>query len=476
VSVINELYERYPRIFQSLVGVSVIGGRKPDILPYDNCQSMIRRPHALGNGLAIETNLSANDIAQRIKEFLRLCGVQENCLRVALRGHSNYTPIQVSPPQLQPMHEQASIASLEEYIKSVGLSGATASEAIEATNSTTPISVVNKALDNSRNIIAMPKSKFAHVDCFVDLDEAERELEKILRGHFSQFGGYSNKYLLFGAACQQLPMFINDNDCDDTDSMYAIARFLFKKKALLGTPCKFSSPHIFEKEPDYPASLQGLMIHLARNNGGVLNASEATEFLQNASLPDNSLNTILQVGSSEIFLMCSPDQFLLSEALGIDEAWCMRIHNRLMDLFQKEKVAYVIPRDIKEEWLTTLPTLPNGLGWTLLLLQEVLNKYPTVGFRTIFAELNQKHETLAAAFVPATSPIQTFADIVTLYMEEHYKSQLPMTMAGEALRTLLLNAKMIKGNEMIFSLPRVLNDRNFTWSNENKTVCIRGNK
>jgi hypothetical protein len=46
----------------------------------------------------------------------------------------------------------------------------------------------------------MPDNRYVHVDSFVDLDEAEEDLGKILSTHFAQFGGYSNNQLLFGAA------------------------------------------------------------------------------------------------------------------------------------------------------------------------------------------------------------------------------------------------------------------------------------
>ena len=137
-------------------------------------------------------------------------------------------------------------------------------------------------------------------------------------------------------------------------------------------------------------------------------------------------------------------------------------------------MAYVIPRDISAAWLTTLPSLPHGLSWTLLLLQEVLDKYPMVGFKSISPDLNQTHDTLAAAFVPLNSPLPTFPDVVTLFMEERHK--LPMRMLGEDLRLELRNAGMLENNEMIYALPKALDDYRFAWSNENKTVYVRGNK
>ena len=88
--------------------------------------------------------------------------------------------------------------------------------------------------------------------------------------------------------------------------------------------------------------------------------------------------------------------------------------------------------------------------------------------------MNQAHDTLAAAFVPIDSPLQTFPDMVTLFMEEHH--DLPMRMPSEDLRRELRDAGMLENGEMIYALPKALNDYRFAWSNENKTVYVRGNK
>ncbi len=138
---------------------------------------------------------------------------------------------------------------------------------------------------------------------------------RILRTHFAQFGGYSNNQLLFGAASQELSMFLNDNDCENIDAVYAIARFLFEKKAVAGAPYKFSTPHIFEKEPDYPMTLRGLMIHLARSNGGLLYASDAKDYLQKTMLTYGGIGQLLQLGSS------IPSSFTIQTAIFLASRW-----------------------------------------------------------------------------------------------------------------------------------------------------------
>ena len=435
----------------------------------------------LSNGYWICVNYNIPRLMEMIRALCVRCGYTEE--QIVLYGKAKAstssrkaktTPTEKNDETLTSNGYGVSIEKSEAYLRSVGLQGATVKELIKAVQPDAAVSSTASALDGSMNIIAMPGNRYVHVDSFVDLDEAEEVMGRILRTHFAQFGGYSNSQLLFGAASQELSMFLNDNDCENIDAVYAIARFLFVKRAVAGAPYNFSTPHIFEKEPDYPMTLRGLMIHLARSNGGLLYTSDAKEYLQKTMFTYGGISQLLQLGSSNAFLIYDSDCYLLSESLGIDEAWCARLHDQLDDLFRKANVAYVIPRDINSRWLTSLPRLPHGLDWTLLLLQETLDKYPAIGFKSISPDLNQTYDTLAAAFVPVDSPLQTFPDVVTLFMEEHH--ELPMNMAGEDLRLELREAGMLQNSEMIYALPKALHDYRFAWSNENKTVYIRGNK
>lgn len=420
----------------------------------------------LSNGYWVCINYNIPRLMEMIQALCVRCGYTEE--QIVLYGEAKAsasgrkaktTPAKKNDETLTSNGYGVSIEKSEAYLRSAGLQGATVKELIKAVQPGAAVSSTASALDGSVNIIAMPGNRYVHVDSFVDLDEAEEALGRILRTHFAQFGGYSNNQLLFGAASQELSMFLNDNDCENIDVVYAIARFLFEKKAVAGAPYKFSIPHIFEKEPDYPTTLRGLMIHLARSNGGLLYASDAKGYLQKTMLTYGGIGQLLQLGSSNTFLIYDSDRYLLSESLGIDDAWCLRMHDQLDDLFRRANVAYVIPRDINAAWLTTLPSLPHGLDWTLLLLQEVLDKYPAIGFKSISPDLNQTHDTLAAAFVPVDSPLQTFPDVVALFMEEHH--DLPMRMPGEDLRLELRDAGMLENGEMIYALPKALNDYRF---------------
>ena len=426
----------------------------------------------LSNGYWLNINYSIPRLMEQIQALCLHCGYQKE--RVFIYGIAKgKTPSRSENAISSQSGYGVTIEKAEEYLRKMNLQGATVKELIDVVQPGAAVSPTMKALDESLNIISMPGNRYVHIDSFVDLNEAEEKLGNILKTHFTQFGGYSNNQLLFGAASRDLSMFLNDNDCENIDAVYAIARFLFEKKAVARKPYKFYSPHIFETEPDFPMTLRGLMINLARNNGGVLLATEAKNYLQKTMLTYGGMGQLLQIGSANTFLMYDSERYLLSEKLGIDDAWCSRMHDRMDDLFRQANVAYVIPRDINTSWLRTLPALPQGLAWTHLLLQEVLNKYPAIGFKSISPDLNQAHDTLSAAFVPLESPLQSFPDVVTLFMEEHHT--LPMRMDGEELRIELRDAGMLQAGEMIYALPKALDDYRFAWSNENKTVYVRGN-
>lgn len=317
-------------------------------------------------------------------------------------------------------------------------------------------------------------SKYSHIKNFVDLDEAAEILGEILQRHFEQFGGYSNKKLLFSAASEELSMFLNDNGCETADDVYAVARFLFDKKFGKEKLYKFHNQHIFKDEPDYPMTAKGLMIHLARNNGGILCVSDAKNYLRKLMFANRRFGERLQINSSDTFLAYDADRYLLSETIGIDDAWCQQIYERLDDLFRKENVAYIVPRDITDAWFETLPALPQNLKWTRLLLQEILKKYPATRFKAVSARSNYNHQKIASAFVPINSPLQSFPDVVTLFMQGY--EQLPVRMSAGSLQKKLRVAGMVANSELLLTLHKVLNDYRFAWSFDKKTVYVRGNR
>lgn len=426
----------------------------------------------LSNGAWINVNYNIPRLMELIQGFCLQCGYAKT--QIVIYGVPRYAaPSKDDNPAAEANVKAVNADTALAYLKKAGLNGATVEEIIASEQPSASVYQTRKVLDEHQDVVAMPNNRYVHVECFYDLDEAQEAMETIFEAHFRQFGGYSNNQLLYGAVVNELPLFLDDNSCDNIDAVYAIARYLFEKKASAGHPFVFSVPHIFECEPDYPMTLKGLMIHQARLNDGVLLTEAAKSYLQKTQLSNPGLNTLLQIGIDDTFIMYDSEQYLLKESLGADEAWIKAMHNALDNLFRQADVAYVIPRDIRPGWLSTLPAIPHGLPWTLLLLQEVLRKFEAIGFKPIAADLHQSLDTIAAAIIPTDSPLQTFPDVVTLFMQERY--ELPKRMPGEDLRIELRNAGMIEGNEMIYSLYKALDDYRFAWSDENRTVYVRGN-
>jgi len=426
----------------------------------------------LSNGCWLNTNYDIPRLLDRIKALCLLCGYSKKDAVFFGAAKNVSVERKTTSNKVRSLGNDANFEKTEEYLKSCGLEGATVQEIIAAVQPNATESSTRSMLDSSLNVIRRPNGRYAHTDAFVDLDEAEEGIRRILQTHFAQFGGYSNNKLLFGAASHDLSMFLNDNDCEDVDSVYYLAQYFFSKKKT-GDSYTFSCPHIFEKTPDFPPTLNGLAIDLARTNGGILHTDDVENYFTKTSLSCPSIVHLLQLSSSDTFLYYDENRFLLTEKIGTNETFQQILHDKLDDLFREADVAYVIPRDVKEAWLQTLPALPLELPWTSLLLQEVLRNYPDIGFRTIASGLNQKKNTIAAAIVPSDSVLQSFSDVVTLYMQE--KHTLPKRMTCEELRQELREAGMLQGNELIFTLPKVLNDNRFSWADENKTVLVRGN-
>lgn len=425
----------------------------------------------LSNGYWLNVNYSIPRLLDQIRELCLHCGYVKT--DIVIYGVDKNGAKPKSAPAMPKVSEYAvNIGKAENFLRGAGLQGATVQDLIDHVQPGAAVYTTKKVFNECSQFILMPNDRYVHVDAFVDLDDAEEEMEKILRTHFAQFGGYSNNKLLFGAASHDLSLFLNDNDCENMDSVYALAQYFFAKKRKEHA-LTFSFPHIFEKKPDFPLTLKGLMINLARTNGGVLNAEDARNYLQKTMLSYGSIGQLLQLSSSDTFLCYDANRYLLTEKIGVDKDMLQTIHDRLDNLFRQANVAYVIPRDITDSWLHTLPALSHGLPWTILLLQEMLRNFPEIGFRPITSELVQARDTIAAAIVPSNSSLQTFPDVVTLYMQG--KHSLPKRMACEELRQELREAGMLEGNELIYALPKALDDFRFSWTDGNKMVLVRGN-
>jgi hypothetical protein len=321
-------------------------------------------------------------------------------------------------------------------------------------------------------VILIPDGRKLLVDDIIDLDEAKVEMDNILRTHFAQFYGYSNKRLLFEAVKIALPMFLNDNGFKDEDTVLAVA------KHLLGDRYVFYDLHIWQSEPSYPKSVSGLVIGFGRANRGVFAAEDAANYLDKVKIPQYPANIIRNNKGKEAFVLCDNDKIVLAECLNLSDERVSAVYAELHKLFEEHGVreaGFVIPRDISAEWFDHLPNLEAGLTWTPLLLQEIILRYPKSGFKVIFSGLTgQSIYTIASAFTIESSMLHTFADVVHLYLLRKHDFTLPRKMSAEELRLVLREAGMLAGNELIYNLHKALGaDHRFAFTENNQTVFIR---
>ena len=308
----------------------------------------------------------------------------------------------------------------------------------------------------------VPSNQSSSLGSIVDLEEGKAGIREILEAHFQTLYGYSNLNILWNAAQDNLALFLNDNAINSADDLW---RFIYR--AFLGEYV-MSSPHIWKKQPNYPQSYVGVIVNLARAFGGIIGREQIDEYFSRIKQRPLINRLIIQQG---LLMFFAPKRFILTELVNPTNERCQEIRKSLDKLFEKEKVPYIILRDIADEWFSTLPTITGNLNWTALLLQEILRLHPTVGYRTVLSGLDgQTLDTLGAAVVHSTSEINSFADVVHRYCYE--REFLGKRMLSEDLRIILRDAGMLEGNELVYNLHKSLRDYRFAFTDENKMVKI----
>lgn len=300
------------------------------------------------------------------------------------------------------------------------------------------------------------------MDDIVDLEEGKNRIQKILRVHFQTLCGYSNIIILWNAAQDTLSMFLNDNAINSSIDMWRFIQRIFSGEYVL------RYPHIWQSVPDYPQNHVGLIINLARKHGGIVTREQIDDYFSHIKIssPTNAI-----IVSQKELLFCDIGKFIPTDDMNFNTDRCGAIKKSLDNLFVNEDTTYIVLRDIKFEWFSRLPELPNGIAWSPLLLQEVLRIHPNIGYRVIPPGLNwQKYDKLGVAIVMNNSDIMTFADIVHRYCYTKYK--LPHKLTAEELRLELRNMGIVEGNELIYNMHKPLKDYRFAFTDENRMVKI----
>jgi hypothetical protein len=301
---------------------------------------------------------------------------------------------------------------------------------------------------------------------YIDLEEGKEGIQQILEKQFRTFDGYSNINILWYAAQIELSMFLNDDAINSFDDLWQFVYQEFGHKYVMSR-----APHIWQTHPSYPLNIRGLVIHFARQNGGSVTREQIDDYFYRIMIGSPINQSLI---SHDELLFCDKCKFMPTDFVNLTSERCKSITKALNELFSMENVPYIVLRDIKSEWFSCLPILPNGMEWKPLLLQEVLRIRKDIGYRVILPGLKgQNFDTVGAALVPNNSDIVTFADVVHRYCYAKYK--LPRKIYAEDLRHELLDAYMIEGNELIYNMYKALNDHRFAFDSEKQYVTVLEN-
>jgi|GEM_PF-3371791 len=363
------------------------------------------------------------------------------------------------------------VDKIELFVKDMEINGAKLNDIVEyIAPKSFSINSIRNYLDSAPWAVAMPDKTYIHRDCIIDIDEATETMFKILKMQFSMFNGYTTDLVFYDAVSIELAMFLNDNDFADPEKVYYLARHIFVvEKYARNTFFFYSNKHIWEIEPDTSKSVFGILMAFIKSCGGKATRDECINYLDKLKITSVNINGVLRIDNNSDLLQYRSGEFLLSEVLSIDDTWLGRIKNCL-DLILDDQ-PYIILRGLNTKWFSRLPTLPVGLTWEPLLLQEVIQKY-IPEFRAVQALDGQSLDTIKAGFVPQDSGINTFADLVHAYLVLENVFSLPNKLAAEELREMLRQFGMIEGNELIFNMHKALNDRRFAWASDNNSVKI----
>ena len=326
-------------------------------------------------------------------------------------------------------------------------------------------------LESATWAICMPNKRYVHRDAVIDLDDAAETMLKILRRQFSMFSGYTNIDTLFDAISNELFMFMNDNDFTSPEEIFCVAKHLFSVEKYAGNEFAFFwYQHIFECTPSFNVSNASVLRQYIYSCHGPVTKDACVTYLNRLKIPSGNISGLLDLGSATDVLQYSETEYVAASLLDLSEDRISTIIKAL-SLVANDETPFVIPRELNEIWFRQLPDLAYGMEWTLLLLQEVIDKF-IPSFRTILALDGQTLDTVKAAIVPDNSTIDSFPDVVHAYLATRTNYDFPFRIATRELRNHLLDAGMINATELIYAMPKALKDRRFVWSDNGESVLI----
>ncbi len=330
---------------------------------------------------------------------------------------------------------------------------------------------IRKSASDMENIIEIG-DKLIHRDAFVDFGDGADELEQIIDKLMQKNNGYLSSCQLNEYAHAKMNMFLNDNDIGDERAVFDFARYLFEKIKYHNKQFKFFGNSHISLLGNPITNMFDLISKFADEHGGVFNYIELAEYIEQIGMTTVNLRNQMKLLKEPQFFYYEEGVLISAKIIGITDEWKSNVAQMLNLLFD-DVGDHIILRNIPKIWFDKLPSLPENRKWTPLLLQGILRFYgEELGARTIQAMDGQSIETLHAMLVKNDSPIANFADVVIAQFIDDKIEQRKFD--AEELRLELVKSGLIKGNELIYNMPKALkNDERFAWDAIDKNVMIR---
>lgn len=491
---IATIYEDYPHLLKPGMSFSHKNARI-ELATNADCDFMIAPKPIYGTNLMLETNISANSIAAKIKFILDLCNVDYENIEISYRKRSTPTKVgeknaagvslcatngistatqkpgkeDTAPKQQRKDNERAILPDMEQIVLRTDMDGMSYDDLKETLQITM---LLTKRLVAQSNKIIDIKGILIHEEAFVDWEDGADALETIIEKLMQKNNGYISSTQLFEYARIEMNMFLNDNDMCEERAVYDIAQHLFEKVHYHNKSYAFrGKTHISRADAEIGSNLD-VYKKYAADQGGVFSFNGLVEYLESIGVGTGNLRNQMRMWTEPIFFLCDYDIIVTAEALCIDEDWKKTIKKSLDVLFD-DAGDHMILRNIPAIWFDRLPIISGNRPWTPLLLQSVLRFYnKELGARTIQALDGQSLETLHTMLVANDSPIQNFGDVVISYLLEQNIER--RKFEAEELRLLLAGSGILHGNELIWNMPKALKqDGRFAWDVSGNNVTVK---
>lgn len=329
---------------------------------------------------------------------------------------------------------------------------------------------INAGLEECHAVLVL--KKYYSKDNISDYDEMADILLEILLKQFSANEGYTSAQQLYNEAHVRLDDFFFYNGAfDSRPEVFDLAAHLFGQEHYKGYTFIFNNgTHIWKEEPDYPKEYHGLLIKYAREHHNVFSREEAAEYFEwiGSSTPQQTLSNVFANTGSKSFLQYAENQFVLTEAVGINDSFLDGVGSQINLLLEGDD--YIAFGEIDDYFYTTLPGLPTNIGWSPLLLADIIRNYD-IGYTIMEAGNDNDWKTIPAAIVKTNSPFRTFGDIVWNEIQKDFS--LPKEFSSGDFRDYLLSKGFIHGSEKMWNVHKtVADDIRFYWTDKNGKVTI----